>query len=98
MLLGSHALVASLQLQLLWVCYRRVRVILFYTKKLWITLWTDHREQPDNLNEESGAKCLSCCIKKKKKGNATGSLIVFLIIPFCGKLSHFGFLSKKATA
>ena len=98
MLLGSHALVASLQLQLLWVCYRRVRVILFYTKKLWITLWIDNRKLPENLGEESGAKWLSCCIQKKKKGNAMGSLVVFLIIPFCGKLSHFGFLSKKATA
>lgn len=98
MLLVSHALVASLQLQLLRVCCRRVRVIVFYTKKLWITLWIDNRVPPENLCEESGAKWLSCCIKKKKKGNATGSLIVFLIIPFCGKLSHFGFLSKKATA
>ena len=97
MLLGSHALVASLQLQLLWVCYRRVRVILFYTKKLWITLWIDNGLQPENLGEESGANWLSYCIQKKKKGNATGSLIVFLIIPFCGKLSHFGFLSNKAT-
>lgn len=32
---------------------------------------------------------------KEKKGNAGGSLIVFLIIPFCGKLSHFGFLPKR---
>jgi hypothetical protein len=62
MLLGSHALVASLQLQLLWVCYRRVRVILFYTKKLWITLWTDNSVQPEILSEESGVGWLSRCI------------------------------------